>query len=187
MVCFKESSVAGELIQSRADQDLHFYDLSTIVAATNDFSFTHKLGQGGFGSVYKGKLSNGLEIAVKRLSKESGQGIEQFKNEVFLIAQLQHKNLVKLLGCCIQEEEKILVYEYVPNKSLDSFIFGNVHVFLRKKKKDEVWDLWTEDKALEIVDFSLKEYVSNQVLRCIHIGLLCVQERAADRPTMLEV
>ncbi|KAK6917409.1 PAN/Apple domain [Dillenia turbinata] len=172
---FKESSVAGELIQSRENQDLHFFDLSTIVEATNDFSFTHKLGQGGFGSVYKGKLSNGHEIAVKRLSKESGQGIEQFKNEVILIAQLQHKNLVKLLGCCIQEEEKILVYEYLPNKSLDYFIFGHV------------WDSWTEDKALEIVDFSLKEYVSDQVLRCIHIGLLCVQECAADRPTMLEV
>ncbi|XP_073103307.1 cysteine-rich receptor-like protein kinase 4 [Elaeis guineensis] len=97
-------------------------DLGIIQAATCNFSDDNKLGQGGFGPVYRGILPNGKEIAVKRLSTRSHQGTTEFKNEVRLIAKLQHRNLVRMLGCCIQNEERLLVYEYLANKSLDSFL-----------------------------------------------------------------
>ncbi|KAF7026107.1 hypothetical protein CFC21_038238 [Triticum aestivum] len=99
------------------------FDFSEILQATHNFSKENRLGQGGFGPVYKGQLPDGIEIAVKRLASHSRQGFTEFKNEVELIAKLQHSNLVKLMGCCIQGEEKLLVYEYLPNKSLDFFIF----------------------------------------------------------------
>ncbi|GMJ05175.1 hypothetical protein like AT4G27290 [Hibiscus trionum] len=105
------------------DLELVVFEFGTITKATGTFSFCNKLGQGGFGPVYKGTLANGQEIAVKRLSKSSGQGSNEFKNEVKLIAKLQHRNLVRLLGYCIHGDERMLVYEYMPNRSLDSFIF----------------------------------------------------------------
>nr|XP_023920000.1 G-type lectin S-receptor-like serine/threonine-protein kinase At1g11410 isoform X1 [Quercus suber] len=119
----EDSSSRSYLDGIRRDSNFPVFDLKTIIAATDNFSVANRLGKGGFGSVYKGLLQNGMEIAVKRLSKYSKQGIEQFENEVVLIAKLQHKNLVRILGYCVQGEEKILVYEYLPNKSLDSFIF----------------------------------------------------------------
>ncbi|CAH8359055.1 unnamed protein product [Eruca vesicaria subsp. sativa] len=100
------------------------FDFKTIEAATDKFSRSNRLGQGGFGEVYKGTFPNGTEVAVKRLSKNSGQGEKEFKNEVLLVAKLQHRNLVRLLGFSVEGEEKILVYEFVPNKSLDYFLFA---------------------------------------------------------------
>ncbi|XP_027189289.1 cysteine-rich receptor-like protein kinase 10 isoform X2 [Cicer arietinum] len=280
------------------------FDLATLEKATNNFSEANKLGQGGFGQVYKGMLSSGQEIAVKRLSKNSGQGGEEFKNEVMLVAQLQHRNLARLLGFCLEREEKILVYEFVANKSLDYILFdpekqsgldwtrrykiirgiargiqylhedsrlkiihrdlkvsnilldGNMNpkisdfgmaklfgmdqtqgntsrmvgtygymspeyamrgefsiksdiysfgvlimeIISGKKNisfhetgvaedlMSYAWKLWKNGSSLELVDDTLKEsYTPNEVIRCIHIGLLCVQEDPADRPTMATI
>ncbi|KAK1426229.1 hypothetical protein QVD17_14898 [Tagetes erecta] len=283
--------------------DVDVFDLSVIVAATENFSPSNKLGEGGFGSVFKGKILNGPEIAVKRLSQNSGQGMQEFKNEVTLIAKLQHRNLVRLLGYCFHANEKMLIYEYLPNKGLDSFIFDQEKASLLDWKKrlqiihgivrgllylhhdsrlriihrdlkasnvlldsdlnpkiadfgmakifrgDEgetktcrvvgtygymspeyameglfsvksdvfsfgilvleiissrknisyykessinlighVWDLWKQDKALTIAHSSLGDSLdAHEVLLCIHVALLCVQELASDRPTMTDV
>ncbi|KAL6198032.1 hypothetical protein ACLB2K_027824 [Fragaria x ananassa] len=109
--------------EQRGKADLPVFDLSTIVEATKEFSSANMLGHGGFVIVYKGNLPDGQEIAVKRLSRNSGQGVEEFKNEVRLIAELQHRNLVRLFGCCIDRKERMLIYEYMRNRSLDLFIF----------------------------------------------------------------
>ncbi|KAE9589330.1 hypothetical protein Lal_00000087 [Lupinus albus] len=280
------------------------FDFSTIEAATNKFSEVNKLGEGGFGEVYKGLLPSGQEIAVKRLSKSSGQGEDEFKNEVELVAKLQHRNLARLLGFCLQGEEKILVYEYVVNKSLDYILFdpekqrmldwtrrykiiagtargilylhedSRLKIIHRDLKASNIlldgdmnpkisdfgmarlfgvdqtqgntsrivgtygymspeyamhgefsvksdvysfgvlileiisgkknssfyqtdaaadllsyaWKLWKDATPLELMDHTLKEsYTRNEVIRCIHIGLLCVQEDPADRPTMATI
>ncbi|KAF3435957.1 hypothetical protein FNV43_RR23049 [Rhamnella rubrinervis] len=287
-------------------QDLKLFSFASIMAATDNFSNQNKLGQGGFGPVFKGKLPEGQEIAVKRLSRSSGQGLVEFKNELIMIAKLQHMNLVRLLGCCVKGEEKMLIYEYMPNKSLDFFLFdptkkelldwkkrhniiegiaqgllylhkysrlriihrdlkasnilldkdmnpkisdfGMARIFGRNEseantlrvvgtygymspeyalegnfsEKSDVysfgvllleivsgrkinslynpekpmnlvayaWELWKADKTMELIDSSLVDNSSNngpQILRCIHVGLLCVQDNAVDRPTMSDV
>ncbi|KAL7218689.1 hypothetical protein ACSBR2_011872 [Camellia fascicularis] len=103
--------------------ELPLFELATISNATKNFSKDNKIGEGGFGPVYKGMLEGRLEIVVKLLSKNSQQGVDEFKNEIICIAKLQHQNLVKLLGYCVQGEERLLIYEYMANNSLDSFIF----------------------------------------------------------------
>ncbi|KAJ6890429.1 cysteine-rich receptor-like protein kinase 26 [Populus alba x Populus x berolinensis] len=102
------------------------FNFSTLRIATDEFSNDNKLGQGGFGSVYKGVLPNGQEIAVKRLSDCSSQGEVEFKNEILLLAKLQHRNLVSLVGFCSEGQERILVYEFLGNGSLDKFIFDPI-------------------------------------------------------------
>ncbi|XP_059292835.1 G-type lectin S-receptor-like serine/threonine-protein kinase RKS1 [Lycium ferocissimum] len=299
-----KSLASCEGMDESESAEISIFDLSAIIDATENFSDANKLGTGGFGSVYKGHLKDGKVIAVKRLSETSGQGTEEFKNEVTLIAKLQHRNLVRLLGCCIQQGEKMLVYEYLPNKSLDSFIFdktkrslldwgkrfeiilgiargmlylhqdsrlriihrdlkasnvlldasmqpkisdfGMARIFggdqieantnrvvgtygymspeyamvghfsaksdvfsfgvlcleiITGRKNNShydqeqsqhlvgyVWDSWKDEKALDVVDPLLVDsYEACEVLRCIHIGLLCVQSFANDRPTMSEL
>ncbi|CAA7060797.1 unnamed protein product [Microthlaspi erraticum] len=297
---FGESLRFEELQDKARNRELPLFELTTIAAATDEFSFQNKLGEGGFGSVYKGVLENGMEIAVKRLSKNSGQGVVEFKNEVKLISKLQHRNLVRILGCCVELDEKMVIYEYLPNKSLDYFIFheeqramldwptridiirgiargilylhhdsrlriihrdlkasnilldnemipkiadfgmarifgGNqiegstnrvvgtygymspeyamdgqfsiksdvysfgvliLEIITGKKNsgfKDKfsnlfghVWDRWEKGEVTEIIDKSMdaETYDESEVMKCIHIGLLCVQEIVSDRPDM---
>ncbi|XP_068495490.1 G-type lectin S-receptor-like serine/threonine-protein kinase At4g27290 isoform X1 [Phaseolus vulgaris] len=282
------------------DFEQPLFDLASVEHATNYFSNHNKLGEGGFGQVYRGTLPDGREIAVKRLSQTSTQGLKEFKNEVMLCAQLQHRNLVKVLGCCIQHNEKLLLYEYMANKSLDFFLFDSsgrklldwpkrhriingiarglqylhqdsrlriIHRDLKasnvllddkmnpkisdfglarmcgddqiegqtnkvvgtygymspeyafdgifstksdvfsfgvllleivsgKKNRlfhpndynnliDHAWGLWREGNAIQFIDSSLEDSsILNEALRCIHIGLLCVQHHPNERPNM---
>ncbi|KAK3152574.1 hypothetical protein QOZ80_2BG0160870 [Eleusine coracana subsp. coracana] len=100
-----------------------FISLSALRSATNDFDEKNKLGEGGFGSVYKGTLPNGQEVAVKRLFQSTKQGLGQMANELALLVKLKHKNLVRIIGVCLEDGEHMLVYEYMPNRSLDTIIF----------------------------------------------------------------
>ncbi|CAL1354699.1 unnamed protein product [Linum trigynum] len=100
-----------------------FLGLRTLEVATDFFSNSNKLGHGGFGPVYKGLMPNGQEIAVKKLSLTSKQGVRLFTNEVKLLFEIRHMNLVTLLGCCVEGPEQMLVYEYLSNKSLDCLLF----------------------------------------------------------------
>uniref|UniRef100_A0A1J3FFP7 Receptor-like serine/threonine-protein kinase n=2 Tax=Noccaea caerulescens TaxID=107243 RepID=A0A1J3FFP7_NOCCA len=118
------SNVSGSILVNQPKlEELPLFEFQVLATATDNFALTNKLGQGGFGLVYKGKLQEGQEIAVKRLSPDSGQGLEELMNEVIVISKLQHRNLVKLLGCCIEGKERMLVYEFMPKKSLDHYLF----------------------------------------------------------------
>uniref|UniRef100_A0A0E0LYG7 non-specific serine/threonine protein kinase n=1 Tax=Oryza punctata TaxID=4537 RepID=A0A0E0LYG7_ORYPU len=178
--------------------ELPFINFEEIVTATNNFSISNLLGKGGFGKVYKGILHGSIEVAVKRLSRGSGQGMREFKNEVVLIAQLQHKNLVRLLYCCVEGDEKLLIYEYLPNRSLDAFIFEYAMEGLFSVKSDVysfgvlileiAWNLWREGLAKDFVDSSVVESCSHEeVFHCIHTALLCVQDNPNARPLMSNI
>ncbi|VFQ65327.1 unnamed protein product [Cuscuta campestris] len=120
---FRSRLVAEERSNSSRRAECMQFNLAAIRIATNNFSDLNKLGEGGFGPVYKGVLSDGEVIAVKRLSKNSKQGEIEFKNEVICVARLQHRNLVRLLGFCVQGIERLLIYEFLPKSSLDHLVF----------------------------------------------------------------
>ncbi|EYU31793.1 hypothetical protein ABFS82_11G036400 [Erythranthe guttata] len=124
----RKLKVKGESVSGKRNEcsNLQAFKFAQIVTATNNFSCENKLGEGGFGPVYKGELRNGLQIAVKRLSKGSKQGTEELENELALTTRLQHVNLVKVVGICTESEEKMLIYEYMQNGSLDTYLFDPV-------------------------------------------------------------
>lgn len=144
-------------------EEIPLFNYETLAAATENFHLANKQGQGGFGPVYKGKLAGGQLIAVKRLSRSSGQGLEEFMNEVLVIAKLQHRNLVRLLGCCIEGEEKMLIYEYMPNRSLDAFLFD--------KLKQEQLDWRKREKIIEGIGRGLLYLHRDSRLKIIHRDL----------------
>ncbi|XP_072987616.1 cysteine-rich receptor-like protein kinase 10 [Typha latifolia] len=146
-----------------ASMESLLFSLATLKSATDDFSDANKLGEGGFGPVYKGILQNGQEIAVKRLSRRSKQGLEELKNEVFLVAKLQNRNLVRLMGCCLEQQEKLLVYEYVPNKSLDKILFDPV--------QQEQLDWGIRYKIIERIGRAVLYLHEDSRLRIIHRDL----------------
>ncbi|KAL8032748.1 hypothetical protein ABFX02_13G116500 [Erythranthe guttata] len=150
--------------------DVQLYDMKTVSAATDNFSAANKIGEGGFGPVYQGELKTGEKIAVKRLSEHSNQGLAEFKNEVHMIVQLQHRNLVKLLGCCIHRDERMLIYEYMPNKSLDQFLFDPAKKRLLQMEM-RITILKGIARALEYLHFGSRLRVIHRDLKASNILL----------------
>ncbi|KAJ8627477.1 hypothetical protein MRB53_020784 [Persea americana] len=108
----------------RMDSRLRTFRYGELKTATEGFSPANKLGQGGFRPIYKGALLDGRIVAVKQLSVPSDQGKKQFVAEIAIISAVQHRNLVRLHGCCIEGDKRLLVYEYLENKGLDQGLFG---------------------------------------------------------------
>ncbi|KAK9268162.1 hypothetical protein L1049_010604 [Liquidambar formosana] len=130
--CFGSKILGKQKNAAHAQQEIdgHFpgniqrFSYNEIRSATDNFHSSNKIGRGGFGTVYKGTLKDGTEVAVKTLSAESKQGAREFLTEINTISNVRHPNLVELIGCCVQENYRILVYEYVENNSLDRALLG---------------------------------------------------------------
>ncbi|KAH8511905.1 hypothetical protein H0E87_009182 [Populus deltoides] len=112
--------IDGDLLQ-----DVNHISYNELRSATDNFHSSNKIGRGGFGDVYKGTLRSGIQVAVKTLSAQSKQGAREFLNEIKTISNVRHPNLVELIGCCVQGANRILVYEYLENNSLDRALLGS--------------------------------------------------------------
>nr|GMC87973.1 G-type lectin S-receptor-like serine/threonine-protein kinase At1g11300 isoform X1 [Ipomoea batatas] len=145
--------------------------------ATENFHSSNKLGEGGFGLVYKGVLEDGQEIAVKRLSESSAQGQKEFMNEVIVISKLQHRNLVRLLGCCIERGEKMLVYEFMPKWKLGcSSLWGSMGI-----SEDGNLVVWDGEKR---VVWSTSKYnisPANTTAQLLDSGNLVLKDSSSGR------
>ncbi|KAH7528141.1 hypothetical protein FEM48_Zijuj05G0040200 [Ziziphus jujuba var. spinosa] len=160
------------------------FSYEELKTATDDFNSVNKLGEGGFGPVYKGKLDDGRVIAAKQLSVTSHQGKNQFVTEIATISSVQHRNLVKLYGCCIEGNKRLLVYEYLENKSLDRalFVFNINHLLL-----PQAWNLYEKNREDKLVDSALLTFNKEEVKRVIRVALWCTQTSPSLRPSMSRV
>ncbi|KAM6575537.1 hypothetical protein CsatA_023864 [Cannabis sativa] len=204
----------GNIIGSTELQGPVNFKYNDLRHATKNFSEQNKLGEGGFGDVYKGSLKNGKIVAVKKLAiGKTERGKADFESEVRLISNVHHRNLVRLLGCCNSGPQLLLVYEYMPNSSLDRFLFEKADTYsygvvvleiISGQKSTEIkaendsdsqyllqraWNLYENKKHIELVDEKLEvdEYEKETVKKIIEIALMCVQSSPALRPTMSEV
>ncbi|KAL5220854.1 hypothetical protein ABZP36_025567 [Zizania latifolia] len=172
-----------------------------LVNATKSFAAEEKLGQGGFGAVYRGHLSElGLAVAIKRFAKESsGQGWKEYTSEIKVISRLRHRNLVQLIGWCHGRGELLLVYELVPNRSLDIHLHDHGNgtflawpMSLLGCEKNGVfrlvewaWDLYGRGAVLTAADERLNgEYDAAEMERVIAVGLWCAHPDPSARPSI---
>ncbi|KAL7197810.1 hypothetical protein ACSBR2_020351 [Camellia fascicularis] len=177
----------------KEDLELLMFDLTVIADSTNNFSINNKLGEGGFGAIYKGILEGGQEIAVTWLSKNSSQGLDEFKNEVIFF---------HLVLCCNGYISPEYAIDGLFSVKSDVFSFGVLVLEIVSGKKNKglyhsghclnllghAWNLYKEEKPLELIDEALWESCyQTEMLQSIHVGLLCVQECLADRPSMSSV
>ncbi|KAF8408694.1 hypothetical protein HHK36_004758 [Tetracentron sinense] len=159
------------------------FSYAKLRTATEEFNPENKLGEGGFGTVYKGILLDGRVVAVKKLSVASHQGKNQFIAEIATISTVQHRNLVKLYGCCMERDKKLLVYEYLENKSLDQALFDAEKIYLL----EWAWTLHENNHILELVDPTLTIFDKSEAIRVIGVALLCTQSSPSLRPPMSRI
>ncbi|KAK3405548.1 hypothetical protein EUGRSUZ_K01781 [Eucalyptus grandis] len=158
--CLGRKDKMAQDLKGLASQ-IGLFTLRQIKAATNNFDAANKIGEGGFGSVYKGFLSDGTTIAVKQLSSKSQQGNNEFLTEIGTISALQHPHLVKLYGCCIEGNQLLLVYEYMENNSLARALFGPEEFQLKL-------DWWTRHKICVGIARGLAYLHEESRLKIVH-------------------
>ncbi|KAG8386452.1 hypothetical protein BUALT_Bualt03G0150200 [Buddleja alternifolia] len=191
--CIFRKDLEDKELRGALELQTGYFTLRQIKAATNNFDIANKIGEGGFGPVYKGVLSDGVVIAVKQLSAKSKQGNREFVNEIGMISALQHPNLVKLFGCCIEGNQLLLIYEYLENNSLARALFGK-YIFYKIPKEEFVYLLdWAyvlqeQGNLLDLVDPILgSNYSKKEAMRMLNVALLCANPSPTLRPSMSAV